>query len=87
MLRMPLTISSLTSLKALASSTRPKGTMVVHRFVGETFGICWMHAVKRKKTLAYFENCSVQREALSARMQPVHLRVAVTHHRRTWARS
>jgi hypothetical protein len=32
--------------------------MVVYRLVGETLGICWMHAVKRKNTLAYLENCS-----------------------------
>jgi hypothetical protein len=32
--------------------------MVVYWFVGETPGICWMQAVKRKKRFAYFENCS-----------------------------
>ena len=28
------------------------GAMVVHRFVGETLGICWMSAVNKKKMLA-----------------------------------
>ena len=36
--------------------------MVVHLLVGETPGICWMHAVKRKNRLAYLENCSERRQ-------------------------
>jgi hypothetical protein len=51
-------MSSDTSLKADARRTRPRGTIVVYLFVGETPGICWIQAVKRKKILAYFENCS-----------------------------
>ena len=50
--------SSLISLSALASSTMPSGTSVVQRFVGDTFGICWMHPMKRKNTFAYLENSS-----------------------------
>lgn len=54
-----LTRSSWSSLKAVARRTTMRGTMVVYWFVGETFGICWMQAVKRKNRLAYLENCSV----------------------------
>jgi hypothetical protein len=46
-------------LKADTRRTAARGAMVVYWFVGETLGICWMHAVKRKKMLAYLENCSV----------------------------
>jgi hypothetical protein len=53
------TRSSLNSLNADAARTTASGAMVVYLFVGETPGICWMQAVKRKKRLAYFENCSV----------------------------
>lgn len=51
-------MSSWTSLNAEASNTTAKGSIVVYRFVGETPGICWIHAVNRKNKLAYFENCS-----------------------------
>lgn len=37
--------------------------MVVHLLVGETPGICWMQAVKRKNRLAYLENCSESKPA------------------------
>jgi hypothetical protein len=56
---MERTISSWTSLNAEARSTTAKGAIVVYRFVGETPGICWIHAVNKKNKLAYFENCSV----------------------------
>src|SRR5277367_5819434 len=35
-----------------------RGPIVVYRFVGETFGICWRAAVNKKNKLAYLENCS-----------------------------
>ena len=54
----PLTKSSWTSLKAEARNTAANGAIVVYLFVGDTSGICWMQAVKRKNRLAYLENCS-----------------------------
>ncbi len=54
-----LTKSSWTSLKADASNTPARGTIVVYGLVGDTPGICWMQAVKRKNRLAYLENCSI----------------------------
>lgn len=53
-----LTRSSCTSLNAEANRTITRGAMVVHRFVGDTPGICCMHAVNKKNKLAYLENCS-----------------------------
>ena len=52
------TRSSWNSLKAEARRTMASGAIVVHLLVGETPGIWWLHAVKRKNRLAYFENCS-----------------------------
>lgn len=54
------TMSSWTSLNADASNTTASGAMVVYRLVGETPGICCIHAVNKKKRLAYFENCSIE---------------------------
>lgn len=55
-----LTRSSCTSLKAEANRTTASGAMVVYLFVGDTPGICCMHAVNKKNKLAYFENCSAE---------------------------
>lgn len=51
-------------MKAEARRTRPRGTMVVHLFVGETPGTCWIRAVNRKNKLAYLENCSEKEMSL-----------------------
>lgn len=42
----------------------------MNRFVGETFGICWIAAIKRKKTLAYFENCSARERHANVNNKP-----------------
>lgn len=40
--------------------------IVVYWLVGDTLGICCIQAVKRKKMLAYLENCSVFGKALAS---------------------
>ena len=52
--------SSEISFAAAISSTIASGTSVVHRFVGDTPGICWIHPMNRKNKFAYFENCSTK---------------------------
>lgn len=55
-----LTRSSCISLKAETRRTTASGTIVVYCCVGDTPGICCIHAVNRKNKLAYFENCSTK---------------------------
>ena len=57
----PCLISSIISLKVATNRTSVRGAMVVYGLVGETLGICWMHAVNKKNRLAYLLNCSVLR--------------------------